>query len=476
MAARRAGDNAAGRWQRLLEMRCGRVLCAASAGIALGLAGCASYQPLQLSQQSNLAAGLAQLNLTLPPEDAGKAAVTVDPAQPVTPQQVGMLAVLNDPELAAQRGKLEAARADLQSARLLPNPSVGLGYAFLLGGPGTTDAVAASISQDIRSIVTYSAHVDAAKARYKQVSADALWDVWQVAQKARLLAIGINSEQREIEQREQQLGVLTRQLRDIHAATEAGNLDLTAEAPMLATEAGAQRDLAQVRLSWLKDWQELDSLLGLRPTVRFTIAAPEPVKVPDSIDALIASLPTRRPDLVALKLGYDAAEEDVRAAILGQFPAFTLGGSGGSDTSAVSSFGPAITFDLPIFDRNQAKIASTQATRLQLHAQYQARLDDAESTARSLLARMHVLDANLATARTALESALSHARAAQNAYAQGNLGQRDLTDYQSTALERQLDVLGYERTLQENSLALAVELGLGLPQTNPVTPIKEARP
>lgn len=444
--------------------------------LAAGLAGCATYEPLQLSDHARLASGIEQLKLTLPAVEPGQAPVTLDPKQPLTPQQVGLLAVLNDPELAAQRGKLEGAKADLLSARLLPNPSVSLGYAFLLGGPATTDAWSASISQDIRSIITYGAHVDAAKARYKQVGADALWDVWQVAQKARLLAIGINAEQREIDLRENQLAVLTKQLDDIRKATEAGNLDLTAEAPMRATLAGAQRDLAAVRLTSIKDWQELDSMLGLRPSARFAIAPPEPVKVPDSIDPLIASLPSRRPDLVALKLGYDAAEEDVRAAILGQFPAFALGGAGGSDTSSVSSFGPAITFDLPIFDRNQGKIASARATRLQLHAQYQARLDDAEGTARGLLNRMHVVEANLASARTAAERALAAQRSAQKAYAQGNLGQRDLTDYQSTAQERQLDVLGYERTLQEDSLALAVELGLGLPQTNPVTPIKEARP
>lgn len=444
--------------------------------LAVGLAGCATYEPLPLSEQARLASGVEQLKLTLPAVEPGQAPVTLDPKQPLTPEQVGLLAVMNDPELGDQRGKLEGGKADLLAARLLPNPSVNLGYAFLLGGPGTADAISVGISQDIRSIVTYGAHVDAAKSRYKQVSADALWDVWQVAQKARLLAIGINAEQREIDLREKQLAVLTKQLDDIRKATEAGNLDLTAEAPMRATEAGAQRDLAAVRLTWIKDWQELDSMLGLQPSARFVIADPAPVKVPDSVDPLIASLPARRPDLVALKLGYDAAEHDVRAAILGQFPAFTLGGSGGSDTTSVSSFGPDVTFDLPIFDRNQAKIASTRATRLELQAQYQARLDDAEGTARGLLNRMHVVEVNLTHARTAADSALAIQRSALNAYAQANLSQRDLTDYQSTALERQVDVLDYERTLHEDSVALEVELGLGLPQTNPLVPIKEARP
>ena len=379
-------------------------LCASVSLLAFALAGCAGYNPLELSQKGNLVSGLGQLDLTLPLESQ-TAPVKLDPTKPLTPQQVGLLAVFNDPELADQRGKLEAAQADLLAAKILPNPSISLGYTFLLGGPGTSpdqggaNAWIASISQDIRSIVTYGPRVAAAKARYKQVGADALWDVWQVAQKARLLAVDINADSREIVYREQELALLTDELKSVRAATAAGNLDLTALAPLLTAEAGAEHDLASARLTLLKDWQDLDALLGLQPTARFVVAAPEPVKLPDEIDSLIASLPQRRPDLVALKLGYDAADKEVRAAILGQFPSFALGVAGGSDTTSVSSVGPQVTFDLPIFDRNQAKIAATRATRLQLHAEYQTRLDAAEGTARSLLARARVAEANLEIGR-----------------------------------------------------------------------------
>jgi outer membrane protein TolC len=444
--------------------------------LALALAGCASYHPLELSQKGDLAHSLAQLDLTLPPEAPGKAPVKLDPTKPLTPQQVALLAVVNDPDLAAQRGKLKAADADLLEAEILPNPSVTLDYLFLLGGPGTSAAQGgangwdAAISQDIRSIVTYGARVRAAKARRRQVSADALWDVWQAAQKARLLAIDINADAREIGYRDQELALLTDELKGVRAATAAGNLDLTALAPLLAAEAGAQHDLASSQLTLLKDWQDLDALLGLQPTARFAIAEPAPVTLPDNIDSLIATLPQRRADLVALKLGYAAADADVRAAILGQFPAFALGVMGGSDTTSVSSVGPQVTFDLPIFDHNQAKVASTRATRLQLHAEYQARLDEAEGTARSLLARARVAEANLARAQTATQSAVQISNSAQRAYHQGNLSQRDVTDFETTALERQLDALDYERALQENYLALTIELGIGFPNTMPAAP------
>ena len=445
-------------------------------GVAVSLAGCATYHPLPLPQQSNLASGLAQLKLAMPATKAGDPP-KIDVAKPLTPDDVAMLAVLNDPDLADQRGKIESAKADVLAAKILPNPSIGLGDAFLVYAPpaagAIADALSASISQDIRSIIQYGPHVAAAEARFHQVGADALWDEWQVAQKARLLAIGIQGEDREIKLRQHALGLLSEEVKDVQQATAAGNLDLTALAPLLASLAGSQHDLSALQVQEIKDWQDLDSMLGLQPGVRFAIAAPAEVKLPATIDPLVASVAQRRPDLVALRLGYDAAEADVRAAILGQFPAFSLGAAGGSDTSEVVSVGPQITFDLPIFDRNQAKIASTRATRLMLHAEYQSRLDSAVGTARSLLVRARIAADNLARARKAAASAESTLNAAENAYHQGNLDQRSLADYQSTALDREVDVLDYEQTLQEDALGLEVELGVGFPPTMIAPPDRE---
>lgn len=440
--------------------------------LAVGLAGCASYEPLELPQHPSLAAGLGQLNLALPSGEPG-APTKLDAERPVTPDQVGLLAVVNNPELAAQRGKVEAAQAEVVTARALPNPSLTFAYALLVSGPGTGDAITASISQDIQSIVTYRPRVAAAESRFRQVRADALWQEWQVAQKARLLAIGVNADAREIQLREHALELLTNELSQVRKAMAAGNLALTALAPLIAAEATAQRDLAALRLTQLKDWQELDGLLGLKPDARFDVSAPEPAALPPDLDPLLATLPTRRPDLVALRLGYDAAEADVRAAILGQFPTFGLGVAGGSDTSQVVSIGPQITMDLPIFNRNQGKIGSARATRLELRAEYLARLDDAEGTARGLLVRAQAAAENLKRAREASTVASSQLEAAQRAFGRGNISQRDLADFQAAALERQIDALDYERTLQEDSLALSVELGLGFPQTMPVAPAQE---
>ncbi|MGH6976953.1 MAG: TolC family protein, partial [Stellaceae bacterium] len=209
-------------------------------GLAAALVGCSTYTPMPLPERANLVSNLSQLNLAIPSQDK------VDPAKPVTPDQVGLIAVLNNPDLASQRAKIDAANADVLTEKILPNPSVSLSYASLTSAPpgaAIADAMTASISQDILSIITYGPRVAAAEARFKQVSVGAIWDEWQVAQKARMDAIALNAEDHEIALRRHDLALLTNEIKEVEKATQAGNLDLTTSAPLLAALATAQRDL-----------------------------------------------------------------------------------------------------------------------------------------------------------------------------------------------------------------------------------------
>ncbi|MHB1302872.1 MAG: TolC family protein [Acidiphilium sp.] len=430
----------------------------------LALAGCAGYRPEPLASRPHLAPSVAALDRTVPGATPGDP-VTLPAGQDFTIDQIGLLAILNDPALADARGRLGLAKANVLSASVLPNPSVSLGFAALISGPGSTPSYAASLSQDIMALVTYRTRVAAAHDQYASVNASLLWQEWQVAQKARLLALSIHGANEEIRYRSHELSLLSRELGDVQKATAAGNLDLTAEAPLTAATATAETTLAGARLTRLKDWQSLDALLGLEPSVRFAIAPPALTPPPSDISPLIASLPERRPDLVALRLGYGASEANLREAVLMQFPAFAIGPSGGSDTSNVVSLGATATFDLPIFNRNQGGIAAAKATRSVLHAQYQAQLDQTEGTARALVARIRVLKVDYRQASTAAGAARRLARSAEQAYGQGNIDQRALADYQTTVLERELEAVGFETRLQADELALGIELGVGLPQT-----------
>ncbi len=434
---------------------------AVAIGFVTVLAGCATHRPLPLARHAGLLPGLSSLDTRIPATADGPPN-NINIRQPIGIDQIGLLAVLNDPDLRSEWGDMGVAQAGLLQASLLPNPSASLGFAALLGGPGSTPSYAASLSQDIASLVTYHARVSAARAHLAEVNATLLWQEWQVAQKARLLALDIYYGDRSLALSRQTLRLVSREVRQAQEATAAGNLTLAALAPLLTAKAAAEQALIAANIAQITQWQSLNALLALEPDVRFAIAAPD-LRRPPPLDPWISRLPQRRPDLVALQLGYNSADADLRAAILGQFPAFLLGGSWASDTTGIASAGPNVTFDLPIFDRNQGRISETKATRLLLHEQYAARLDSAVGTARGIAAQEYTLSAYLPQVRQAAEAAENLAQTARNAYMQGNLDQTSLTDYETTALQRNLELVDLEKSIDEDTVALSVELGIGLP-------------
>jgi outer membrane protein TolC len=451
-------------------------LCLAAGASALA-GGCALYRPLPLARAPDLAGALSELRTEVPAIRRGEPSRRIATDQPVDVDDVGLLAVLNDPELRAEKGQIDVAQAGLLQSSLLPNPSASVSYGALLGGAGGfAPAWTASLTEDVRSILTYHTRVKSARSQSQQVNADLLWQEWQVAEKARLLALDLYYGGQSLELSRRELDLLDREVREVQRATQSDDLDLTALAPLLSAKAAAEQAVASTGLSQMQNWQALDALLGLDPQVRFAIAPPSLPAPPADLAALLTTLPDRRPDLVALQLGYRSADEDVRSAIIGQFPALVLGGQWGQDTTNVRSAGPAATFDLPIFDRNQGQVAQTRATRLVLHEQYQSRLDDAFGTVNGLDAQIHRLTEDVRSATTAATAAETMSQSAQKAYTEGNMDQRSLADFETTALDRRIEALALERSLGETQITLTVELGLGLPQARIAPPLNSRKP
>ena len=449
----------------------GRIPSLAALGVAVGaaamLGGCAVYHRLPLPTHPDLVGQLRELRTRMPavPGQPRRAIVT---DQPLDIDDVGMLAVLNDPNLRAERGTIDSARAGLLQASLLPNPAANLSYEALIGGVGTS-AWAASLTEDVRSILTYHTRRKSARFQLEQVNADLLWQEWQVVQQARILAVDLYWGDLAAALAQRQLALLDQEVREVQAATRSGALDLNALAPLLAAKASAAQTAASLSLAQLQGWQQLDALLGLQPDVRFAIAPPQLEPLPRNLRSLIEQLPTRRPDLVALQLGYRSVDETVRSAIIGQFPAFALGGIWEDDNGNIRNAGPTATFDVPIFDRNQGQVAEARATRLLLHEQYQSRLDQAVGAAKGLVSQIRRLRGDTRQAERAAEAAEAQSNSAQQAYAQDNLDQRALADFETTALQRRIEALALERSLGEARISLTVELGLGLPRTRIAT-------
>ena len=417
------------------------------------LAGCATYHALPLPEQAASASSLSQLR--------GYDAAT----EPLSADTVERLVLLNNPDLRSARARHQAAQAQRQQDSVLPNPVVGGSVGYLLSGPGDATAWTASITQDITSLITLKPRREAAKATADEVDASLLWEEWQTIGKARLLVIDLVEGQRQLELQQQALDLLTKRESRITQAIGAGNVDRVTVAPDLAAAADTRTAVHDLQRRQLDQQQQLAALLGLKPGVAVPLATP---LAPSDLDAASIreqadSISRRRPDLVALQLGYRAQEATLRAAVLTQFPPLSIGYDASQDNSRVRNGGPAVSFALPIFDRNQGNVAIAKATREQLHQEYTTRMATSRDEVDALLDQYAQLQRQRQALLPAKDDATRAADQAMHAWQDGLVDMRAYVDLEVAALTRQAALVATDQAMLEQQAAVELLVGRGMP-------------
>lgn len=416
------------------------------------LAACVSYSPRPLSPRVDAATRVADLRhgAALPDH--------LDVADLV------QLAIDNNPDLAAARVQRIGARAGQRSAGILPNPVASLSSADVLSGPGTVAALAAGIVQDLRSLVLLSSTSAAAEHTVLATDASVLWQEWQVAGKARLLAVDAIEGEQQMRILRTNADLSARRLATGRAALRQGDTTLMAIAPDVVAAADARKALDDFDRAQQTRRRDLALLLGMSAdaALPLTDEAHVPPFDEDAVRARLPLLAEYRPDLVALRAGYAAQEEKLRGAVLAQFPLFSLGISAARDTSNVRTLGPQVTFDLPVFDRNQGHIDRESATREQLRAEFRARVAAAHGEVQSLLADQALLRVQLADKQTRLATMAAAATAVERAYRDGDLDARTYIDLATARNTQEQDILATQTLLLEQQVALDTLTGVGL--------------
>lgn len=417
------------------------------------MAGCATYQAKPLPEQAASASSLAQLH--------GYDTAT----QPFDGDTVERLVLLNNPDLRSARARHQAAQAQRKQDSVLPNPVVGGSIGYLLSGPGDATAWTASITQDITSLITLKPRREAAKATADEVDASLLWEEWQTIGKARLLVIDLVEGQRQLALQQEALDLLTQRESRITKAIDAGNVDRVTVASDLSAAADARTAFHDLQRRQLDQQQQLAALLGLKPDVAVPLAAS---LAPADLDAASIrqqadSISRRRPDLVALQLGYRAQEATLRAAVLAQFPPLSIGYDASQDNSRVRNGGPAVSFALPIFDRNQGNVAIAKATREQLHQEYTVRMATSRDEVDALLDQYAQLQQQRQALVPAKDDALRASGQARRAWQDGLVDMRTYVDLEVAALNRQAALVATEQAMLEQQAAAELLVGRGMP-------------
>lgn len=432
------------------------------------MAACTSYAPLELPTQSDLVTDVAALVVQpvgLGPQDWP--AHPFDPSNGFDSIEIATLAVANNPALRTARTGLGVNQAQALAAGLLPEPLLSLSRDFpFSAAPGLTSAFSLGLGFDLSSLLTRPAAERVAQSELRGARLSLLWQEWQVIGQARLLfSRALAADGNEALLRAQR-SLLNARFEQARRALARGDMTIDAEAGYRTALDDVDRQLSELGRARNTGLEDLNALLGLRAGTRLKLvddatsnAAVDAV----AVAARIRDLPQRRPDLLALKAGYAAQDQRLRQAILAQFPALNLNLTRARDTAGLQTRGFTVGLTLPVFNRNRGNIAIESATRARLRAEYQTRLDAAQTGIERILLALPSQNDRLKQVEEGLRFLGPAAEAAQRAFKADEISVLTYTNLQAALLARQQEAAALRQSIAEQHLALQTLLGGSLP-------------
>jgi len=430
-------------------------------------AGCARFTPLPLPGRAEL----------LAPPDKARVRVAansiVHPLLPpihfdgrdgLSPDEAAVLAVLLNRKLRAVRDERGIAAAQILQAGLLPNPEVSATWEAPDGGD-TTDTVTGfgvGLDWDVRRLITHAVRQRAAAAHAEAVDLDIAWREWQTAEAAKREVYRLEFARRRVAIAREIVNQLHAQTRLVERAVGLGQKTQLDAAAADAAEREARTVLVEAEQCAALERLVLNRLLGLPPDTRLRIAAD--LSVSHRLDLLpkqelLDGLENRRPDLPALRRGYESRNARLRAAILEQFPRVRFGLTQAKGTDRLKTLSVGVSVELPLFDRGQARIRLEQATRKRLRDEYAARVFNAVSGVAAELARIKAIESHLEAAEAAVVGLNKLRRACDQAVRQGRMDLLRATGVTTRYLKQQIEVLGLEKQVVEARIALELLSG-----------------
>jgi outer membrane protein TolC len=437
------------------------LLAALALSVALG--GCATYRAAPLPDAPSFPAAVPAARL-----DGIDGALPMLAARPFDAtdgldfDEVATLAVVNNPDLRIARSAAGVSAAQAFAARLLPDPQVSLTRDFPdVTGAGITSAFVAGASYAINALITHAATAKAASADARQVRGNLLWQEWQVIAQARLLFVRLDAAHQRHDLLERTRTLMADRYRRTAEALSAGLLAADAVTPHLAALQDVERQLHDLERQTNQADSDLHALLGLSPDTALRLQG-RPSLPPFDAESVRAHADGRlaaRPDIAALREGYAAQDARLRVALLGQFPALTLGVQRSRDTSNTFTRGFGITLGLPVFNGNRGEIAVQNATRDKLRAEYQQRLNAGVTDIARIAAEQAISLRQLADVEAAIAQLEGGVRRVRAAWQAGNADALALASAETALLAKQGERIDAMQAIQEQRIGLLTLTG-----------------
>jgi outer membrane protein TolC len=438
-------------------------VCGLAAALAIALAGCASYQPKSLGPVQDSPAGPADIRVdphSLP--FAALATHRFDPSDGLDEIEVATLAVVNNPDLKLVRDDAAIAHAQALSAGLLPDPQLAASAdTSNTDGPGSTRAFSLGLSYDINALIQHASVAGAARAEARKTDLTLLWQEWQVISQARLLFVKLVYGQRLLAVLEENRALFADRVERTRAAQQKGLLASDAVLPNVAALQDVEKQLFDQRRQQAQNARDLNLLLGLQASAVVPLQRTSDAAVGDApLSAALADVELRRPDLLALRAGYEAQDERYRGAVLAQFPALNVGLTRSRDNSNVYSKSIGVTLSLPLLNRNRGNIAIEKATREKLFDEYQQRVRATRGEIQGLLKQRQLDQAQLEHVNAAVSRLSAALARSELAFRSNNIDLLAYANVRATLLARQVEQINLEQQLAEQRVGLQTLLGV----------------
>lgn len=436
--------------------------------ITAALAGCASYQPLSLSDGPSWKTEIPHIKVpaknlgfpSLPPHVFNPEAGVLD----IT--DITILAVNNNPDLKLARDDAGIAHAQAFSASLLPDPQLSMSADFKKEpDPGSTKGYTIGPSYDFMALVTHSNLEAAGKHDADKADLNLLWQEWQVIAQARTLYIRLVEGRRLMESLQKMKTLLDPHVLDVERALARGLVTYDVSNSLETSLVDIRKQIADLQKLQNQYSHDLNNLLGLAPSVVVPLKNEVDLPAPNdqAIMDTLAKLPSRRPDLLALRSGFEAQDNRYRAAILAQFPSLNIGITRARDTSNVSSQGFNLSLSIPIFNRNRGNIAIEKATRQRLHDEYQQRVNMAYADVDRLLQDQKLGSAQLRESQARLSDVENQLAQTTSAFKANNVDTLTLVGMEAQRLTKKTEEITLEQNLLEQRAALLSVIGGEVP-------------
>ncbi|MGH8091086.1 MAG: hypothetical protein ACREO6_06510, partial [Rudaea sp.] len=154
-----------------------------------------------------------------------------------------------------------------------------------------------------------------------------------------------------------------------------------------------------------------------------------------------------------------AQEATVRGEILQQYPLPNITFARARDTTPVYTKGAALNFSLPLWNRNRGGIAVAQATREQLHAEYAARVFDAQASIAAQVESLKQIAAQRQALDAQLEKLHDEMRPLEQASERRDVALVTFETARAALLDKEIASVALAQAQSEGEIALAIDVG-----------------